>query len=1112
MTKSLLAWIAVGGPRKPRISSPRTRRRPARSPKFRSANGGIALGAFLLALLAPLLLVVAPSLWAQVTTSSISGYVYDPSGAPISNAEITVSDARHSFARKMNTDSAGAFRFVGLTPTVYMVSASAEGFVPVKQPEVTLPVETQLRTDFHLSIAGGKETVEVRAERNTIQTESGELGTVLDQHRMDALPLNKRDFLQLALLVPGIFPPVQSSELSTRGSFSMHANGGREEYNNFLLDGADNNDPYVNRYDVEPPVDSIQEFKVATSSYTAEYGRSAAGQINVITRQGTNEFHGSLYEYLRNSVLDARNFFDAPQKPPLIRNQFGFSFGGPVVHGKTYFFAATDFLRGKQGLSRYATVPTLLERGGDLSALCQTGFTNGLCNPAPPGSNLSAVQVRDPAGNAFLGDIIPATSITPLVQNVLKMFPNPNATSGPGNYLGHPVQTDNNSQGSYRVDHRLSPVDDLTFRYSFGIVDSFEPFPEGSNNLNGYGDYVKDHLQNALAQYQRVLNNHVINSLRVAFNRFSRNLLPQNYNVNVGQLWGVNWLNVPPEQHGFPGLNVQGFSGAGDNFGLPILRHANTYQVADNVSWDRGAHVFNLGGEFRELQLNGALDLLTRGTLSFSGFITGSGISDLLLGYPSFTLQSVANNPLTLRSQAYNLYLQDDWRVSSNLTLNLGLRYEYNVPAYDPTNRMSTLDFQTGQVVRLGTNGISRSGIHSDFNNFAPRIGLAWSPVRSFVIRGGYGLYYDSGMFTVNSAQYFNPPEFNLAVYFPSAAGLLTLDNPFPSNAGFTPPPSLSILNPNLRSSYMQQWNLTVERGLGSLGTLSLSYVGSKGTKLIRESDLNQPLPASGDLQSRRRYPQYGNIFFVDSGANSSFNSLQASFNRQVKSHLNLWVAYTYSHSLDNASAFQPTLADPNFPQNSHNLNAEWANSSFDLRHRLVTAAVITLPRGNMWTRNTEFQEILAVQSGQPLTPVLQFDNSNTGNTGGAAGSDRPNIVGNPYSGSCPNPNGGAPFQVGTPNCWFNPAAFQIAPKFNFGNAGRNILRGPGFASFDVSLVRHFNLWEGAKLSCEAQAFNLFNRANFDLPQPYADTPNTFGKISSAKAPRQLQFVMRLRF
>ncbi|HXJ96095.1 MAG TPA: TonB-dependent receptor [Terriglobia bacterium] len=1038
------------------------------------------------ALLFIVVLGASSSLVAQVSSGSILGYVYDPSGASIANAQVTVSDAGRSLVRKTTTDASGAYSIAQLPPAQYSVSASAPGFVVVTQPGVTVAVNAEIRADFHLPIAGVKKTIAVTAVVVPVQAQSSELGTVVDRQQIASVPLNRRDFLQLALLAPGVAPPVQDSELSSYGSFSMSAGGGREEYNNYLLDGVDNNDPYVNRYGVEPPVDSIQEFKVATNSYSAEYGRSAAGQVNVITRQGTNDFHGAVYEYLRNRVFDARNFFDPAQKPKLVRNQFGFAVGGPIVRSKTYFFGSTDFLRDREGLSQLATVPTPQERQGDLSAL--------------------GVTVTNPfTGLPFTGNVIPPSSISSVAPDVLKMYPLPNLSGLSNNLLASPVQSENDTQGTYRVDHHLTSTADLTGRYSFGTVDLFEPWGGSSNGAPststtpGFGDYVKDHIQNAMFQYRQTLSPRAVNTVSVAFNRFSRDILPQNYNVNVGQLWGVNWLNVPPAAFGYPTISVAGFSGVGDNYTFPNYRHTNTFQVADNLALDRGSHLLKIGGEIRNQQLNGILYYFSRGDLGFFGALSGSGISDLLLGLPNFGLQSQSANPITLRTRAYNAYFEDDWRISPKLTLNLGVRYEYNTPASDPTNRMSTLDFTNFQVVPVGTNGVSRSGIQPDWNNVAPRVGLAWSPGKSLVVRAGYGMYYDSGMLEVNSAMYFNPPQFNLLEFFPSAEGLLTLENPFPIDTAYTPPASLNVLNPNTITPYIQQWNFTVERALASVGTFTLGYAGSAGTHLIRGIDLNQPPPAPGDIQSRRPYPQYGDIFLISSDSNSSYNSLQATFKRQMGSHVSLWAAYTWSHSIDDQSAFLNTTPDPNFPQNSANPDAERANSSFDMRHRLVVSYVLRLPQQSRWTRNTDFDGITTIQSGQPLTPVLGFDNSNTGNTGSQTGSDRPNVVGN---WKLSNP---------TPSEWFNTSAFVTPPQYTFGDAGRNIIRGPGFASFDLALVRRFAMTERLKLTVEAQAFNLFNRANFNLPQTYFNQP-TFGQILSAQAPRQIQFAARFTF
>jgi len=1042
---------------------------------YRSALGKLGLLAILLIFSRTQLLV------AQVTSGSILGYVYDPMGKPVRHAEVTLTDKLHSSQRKIETDATGSYRVMGLPPGVFTVSAKAHGFELVTRGDLILPVETQLQVDFHLAVAAVKQTIEITSPRMSVQTESFGLGAVLSQSWIDSLPLNKRDFLQLAMLTPGVSPPVQGSELSSLGGFSMHANGGREEYNNYLLDGVDNNDPYVNRYVVEPPIDSIQEFKIATNSYSAEYGRSGAGQVNVITRRGSNEFHGSAYEYLRNKVFDAGNYFDRLGKAPYIRNQFGFATGGPLVKGKTFFFANVDFLRERLGISQLSTVPTLEERNGNLTDLGTT-----IVNPL--------------TGDPYLNNTIPQGDISPIASKILKLFPKPNQLGSVNNYLGQVVQPANQTETTFRVDHQITSVDDITLRYNLGMLNLFEPFASGVNSVPGFGDYVNDHTHNAMIRYQHLFGTRAVNTATLGFTRFSRDILPQNYRVDVGNLWNVDWLNLPPRDFGYPSITVGGFSQIGDNTGYPILRQATSYQLGDGLALVRGKHLFKMGGEVRWLRLNSHVDLLSRGSISFPGYMSGSGLSDLMLGFPSFAMQAQINNPIHLRSTSYAGYIQDDWKLRPNLSLSFGVRYEYNSPAIDPGNGMSELNLQTGQIVQVGTNGVTRSGIRSDRNNFAPRLGLTWNPTRDFVLRTGYGFYYDAGMFVVDSAAYFNPPQFVLQVFTPSSDQLLTLQNPYSAGAGFVPPASLSVLSPNTVTPYMQHWNLTVEKGIGRVGTLTVSYAGSKGTHLIGERDLNQPSPGSGDLQTRRPYQQYGNIFFIGSTAGSSFHALETHFTRHVSSNILLWASYTFSHSIDTASAFQGVSGvDPNFPQNSSNPGAERASSSFDIRHRFSAAYVLALPKNNRWTRNTDFQGIATLQSGQPFTPMLQSDNSNTGN--GQFGFDRPSVV------------PGVRTMLSSPSVseWFNTSAFAIPPAFTFGNAGRNCLRGPGYASFDTSLTRRFLLTERLKLTLEAQAFNLLNRANFNLPQAFADQPD-FGTITSAKAPRQLQFVARFSF
>jgi outer membrane receptor protein involved in Fe transport len=1101
------------------------------SPRF-STPSLWSCGAASLALFVLACLVFLPTPGrAQVSSGSLAGYVYDPSGALIPNADVEIIDASQHSVRETKTDSTGAYSVAELTPGTYTVIASSNGFGEITTSSVRVLVNTQTRIDFHLPVAGERKTIEVTAIVPQVETNSGALGTVIEQQEIESVPLNRRDFLQLALLAPGVAPPVEGSELSSYGGVAMDAGGGREESNNFLIDGVDNNDPYVNRYGVEPPMDSIQEFKVLTNSYSAEYGRSAAGQVNVITRQGSNDFHGSAYEYLRNRDLDARNFFDPSQTPALTRNQFGFTAGGPVVRNHTFFFGSTDWFRDREGLSQISTVPTGQEDTGNLSALCQTGFNpSGVCNPPPPGSNLSAVQIYNPLnGQAFAGDIIPGGDIPGVAKDILQMYPAAQNSSLSGNYVSSPVQSENDSLGTYRIDHRISEADDLTGRYSFSRMDLFEPWGGSSNGsaapneAPGYGDYVKDDIQNAMIQYRHIISSTTVNSASLSYGRFSRDVLPQNYNVNVGALWNVDWLNVPSSGYGYPAISVTGagpsgvggLSGAGDNATLPDYRHTNTYGLTDQLALERGSHLLKIGGEFRDLELNGTLDYFNRGELSFEGFASapppgdcpagltcGAGIADLLLGYPTYGIQSRGTVAINMRSKTYAPYVQDEWRLRPNLTLSLGLRYEYFSPPVDPSNQMYTFDEQTGTVVQVGTNGVPRSGVQSNYHDFAPRVGVAWNVGKQFVVRAGYGIFYDGSDFEVNSAMFFNPPVFNLLLFAGS-----TLQDPFPTSSGFAvPSPELSVLTPNMVTPYLQQWNLTVERPIASLGTLSLSYAGSEGTHLIQAYDQNQPFPGPGSLQPRRPYPDYGTIFTVASSANSSYNSFQATLNRRMGSYVSLWAAYTWSHSIDDQSAFLDTIPDPNFPQNSHDLAAERADSSFDMRNRLVVASVVQLPHGNRWTRNTEFQTLITAQSGQPFTPVLGYDNSNTGNMGTQSGSDRPNVVGNPYSGACPN---GSP--VGSATCWFNTSAFAPAPPYTFGDAGRNSLTGPDYADVDAALLRHFAITERFRLTAEAQAFNLFNRVNFKLPDSVYSDP-TFGEVLSANPARQIQVALRLAF
>ena len=1027
-----------------------------------------------------LVLVAISPVWGEVTTGGVSGLVLDPSDRPLAGARVVATGPQQTFSRTAVTNHAGYYRIIDLPPATYSLTCGADKFEAVNA-KVAVTVNTTVQVDFRLPLAGVRQTITITAVVRPVQTESVELGALLDTKTVEGLPLNRRDFLQLALISAGVAPPVEDSELSTRGNFAMHANGAREEYNSFLLDGVDNNDQDTNRYVLQPSVDAIQEFKLSTNAYSAEFGRNAGGQVNVITRSGGGEWHGFGYEYLRNRILDARNFFDGSEKPKYIRNQFGSGIGGPLVRERSFVFVSFDGLRERQSISRLASVPTVRERTGDLSELGQ--------------------PIIDPSTQApFPGARIPTERISPVALKVLNLYPLPNRPGLAGNLLAQPVARDTQSQFGVRLDQKLSNSNQLALRYSFGDKDLFEPFTEDPTGIPGFGDFLKDRGHNAMVNWMSVLGPHATQSLLLGFNRGSRRLVGENYQQDVNRLWGVNYLPVRALDYGYPSINVAGLSRTGDVTSLPINRAENTYQISESLAVVRGEHGLKFGIEARKVQHNGAVEVLARGAMSFFGVMTGAGVGDLLLGLPSFALQARADNLQTLRTTALNTYVQDNWKLRPHLTLNLGVRYEYNTPPTDPTDRMSIFDLRTSKVVQVGTNGLSRSGLRPDRNNFAPRIGFAWTPSENTVVRGGYGVYYDSGMFVVNSSLYFNPPYFNLQVFVPSENNPLTLANPFPTQGGFTPAPSLNSLSPDITTSYLQSWNLAVQRNFGRLGSLTAAYGGSKGTHLIRSRDLNQPRPAPGDLVDRAPYPQFGNILFIESAAASSYHSLQVTYSRPLASNLSMLAVYTLSKSIDDTSAFLGTKADRNFPQDSSNFHAERALSSFDVHHRAVVAWVYRMPGKSPWTRDFEVSGIVTAQSGQPFTPILQQDNSNTGNTGGNFGSDRPNLLKNPA------------LDRRSPDEWFNTSAFSVPDPFTFGSAGRNIVRGPGFFTVDVSVARRFRLAERASITFLGQAFNLMNRANFNLPERYADDPANFGRIYSSKAPRQVQFALRLAF
>ena len=1041
-------------------------------------------------------LLVPATIAAQTHRASVRGTVYDPRQAAIPGASISVTRLETGEVRNVTTSRDGEYAITSLPAGAYEIKVDATGFKSHGQ-KLELLVNQELRLDVDLRVGGPAIEDEVLSDRVPLKRDSASLGTVIENSQITGLPLDGRNFYELSLLVPGAVPPAQGSAGSARGDFAFSVNGAREDANNFLLDGVYNIDPKLNTFGVRPSVDAIREFEMLTSTYDASFGRNPGAQVNVILNSGSNDFHGSLFEFHRNAALDARNFF-APAgepKPKYIRNQFGGAIGGPIKHDRTFFFADYEGTRSREGITRITNVPTALERAGNFS------------------QSLFGVPRNPFTGMPFDNGVIPDFFINPVGRAIANLYPLPNRNVPFQNFVSSPILRDDNDSFDARIDHKLTDRADLTFRYSFGDRDLFEPFTGPTFSLlPGFGDTVKRRSQNGMGALTLVLTPNLVNESRVAFSRVAASVTQEASVLNSDV--GLPTISPRARDLGLSFITITGFSPLGDEGNNPQNSVTNVYQFLNNASWVRGNHLFKFGADLRFSQQNAFRDVESRGRLQFSPFfqLTNNALGDLLLGFPLLTSVARVDNPQQIRTESYNFFINDSYRVTQRLTLNAGLRYEYNSPPVDADDRANIFDVATRSLVQVGTNGVPRSGFEADKNNFAPRVGFAWSIGDETVLRAGYGIYYDQSPLAPAEALYFNSPFFDNNIFF-SLPGLpLTLNDPFPSFFPFPLPDSALAIQRDLRTGYMQHWNLNIERQIGSSSVLEVAYVGSKGTKLLTARDINQPQPSvlpPGLPFVPRPDPRFDDIDLLESRANSIYNALQARFQQRLTRGFSALASYTWSKSIDDASNFFSSAGDPNFPQNSFNVAAERGLSNFDVRHRFSLSYSYELPfrkPGNGFVAHLvngwETFGIVTLQSGRPFTVALlsEIDNSGTGRSIlGFGANDRPNLIGNP---ELSNP---------TTDQWFNTAAFAFSAPGTFGNAGRNILEGPGFQNINMSLLKNTRFNERFNLQFRAEAFNLFNHPNFNLPDNFLGSP-TFGRITSARDPRHIQFGLKLLF
>jgi hypothetical protein len=1029
---------------------------------------------------------------AQTVAGVVRGAIADPGGGHVPGTSVSLIRQETGAQRSAVSDARGEFTITAVPPGEYRLEAEHPGFAKYIR---TLIVEVDQDQDIRVELgldAAGKVTVEVPGIAPLVRPESPVLGGVIDNRQILGLPLDGRDFYQLSLLLPGVAPPAEGSAGSVRGAFSINVNGARETANNFLLDGVYNGDPKLNGVSVTPPVDAIREFEVATSTYDASFGRNAGGQINVVTRSGSNRFHGTAYEFFSDGALNGTNFFaPAGQAAPLYRrNQFGGTLGGPLVKDRTFFFADYQGTRTAAGQTLVANVPTLTERTGDFS---QTNL----------------IAVNPTSGQPFPGNQVPRLYLNPIGAAIAALYPLPDRNIPGANFVSSPSLTDQANQFDVRLDHSFRQSDNLFARYSLVDDNLFDPFvgSSGDSSIPGYGIQVPSRSQNAALGETHIFTPALLNETRLAFNRVSNGDYQQGQGTSMNRQLGLPELSTNPRDWGLTLTSVNGFSPIGDDPTTPEHGTTDTYQIADTATWVRGQHLVKFGLDVRLLQQSAYRDIEARGFFNFTGRLLGNPLEELLLGAPTETGGAIENNPEHLRTHSYDFFGNDTWRLRRDFVLTMGLRYEYNSPAVDAANRADVYNPATGSLVQLGQGGFPRGGYDPDYRNFAPQIGLAWSPDgrETTVIRAAYGIHFDQSSLAPGEGLYFSAPYYNFNLYYP-IQGLvnLSLTNPFPSNFPVPYPGSAIALQRNLQTPYLQQWNFGIQRQLGKPRVLEIAYVGSKGTHLIDSRNIDQPQP-SVNQQNPGPNPKFSEIDLIESQANSIYHSLQVRLQQRLSKGLSMLASYTYSKSIDDASGFFNTAGDPDYPQNAYDLSAERGRSDFDIRQRFTLSYAYDVPvfkHHYRWMGGWQSFGVLTFQTGQPFTVALlaDDDNSNTGISQlGFGANDRPNAIGKPV---LANP---------TPQEWFNTAAFTTPPYGHFGNAGRNILNGPGMQAVNVSLVKNTPIAERCDVQFRTEFFNALNHTNLNLPDNFLGSP-TFGQVVSAQDPRRIQFALKLLF
>ena len=1068
---------------------------------------------------------ISGTLFSQQDMGVVTGIVTDVSGAVVAGARVVATDTETNETRTVETLASGSYTVGPLRLGTYDITVEKPGFKKEIWRGVAIHAQDRARLDFRLAVGQVSDAVLVTAETPLLDSETATLSNVVNEREIRELPLNGRNFQQLAWLSAGVLPSTQGRDATS----GFNANGQQVTENNFILDGIDNNNNVMGMQDkkaqvIIPSLDAVSEFKLLTSNYSAEFGRNSGAVMIVSIKSGTNAFHGTAFEYLRNDYFDARNTFnyvqgaDGKAHPTKLRqNQYGGTFGGPVIRNRTFFFGSYERFSQNNGQTLSGTVPTDAEKQGIFPT--------------------SLAIIKDPTtGQPFPGNQIPTSRFDPTAAKMLSLWPESNfAGSGTRqNFVSNPAATLNRNSIDARVDHNFSDSDKLFVRFSHQTLDSNNgsifPEPARGAGANLYSINTNPAYSAALS-YTKILRPTLINEFRYGFVRQLTNLheLTSTPLSDLTAKYGINGIPGNSTLFGLPLFDFSGgigFTGLGEPGSIPNFKIHQVHQYLDNIIWNRGNHSFKFGADihFQRSDILGGNS--SHGSFSFTGAFTGTSLSDFLLGLSnSATLSTSLIGEMRFRN--YMFYAQDDWKVTPRLTVNLGLRYEFTTPWYEKHNNMNTLVLNPGpayntiQSAGYCGDSLSCRGLENlNLLNFAPRLGFAFQLDNRTVIRAGAGTFYGGqGALGANARQINNFP-YSRSVTLSSAGSTpaLILKNGFPAGLLQTvnAPPANSnwdVWAKDFPEPTIYQWNFSVQREIFANLSLTAAYVGSSSNYLAGSYNYNGAMPGPpATIALRRPIPQWNTITLETPYGHSSYNGLNVQVERRYAAGLTLNAAYTWSHSIDNIpETFGSAAGDI---QQTTDFNASRASSGFDVRQRIVISGVYELPFGkgrmlmnrggilNTALGGWQLTSIVSRQSGLPFDVTVANIQQRLGANN--VGEWRPDVVGNP---DISNPSR---------NLWFNPAAFALpqgpAGVWHYGNEGRNVLRANGLGNLDSGLMKIFDITERIHAQFRWEVFNVTNSPQYAAPVNGIDSPD-LGKVqSTVNSPRQMQFSLRVRF